>query len=518
MAGVNLRPFGGGYSRAVLGIVTVAFLMLAGCGSEPESDGNAGSTTQSRLDGVRPATVRIVAEGTFVDPEVGLQLNAAGSGSGFIIDPSGIVVTNNHVVTGAALLRVYIDGEDQPRNARVLGYSECSDLAVIDVEGEGFPSLDWHDGEANVGLDVYTAGYPLGDPEFTLTRGIISKARADGNTDWASVDSVIEHDATINPGNSGGPLVTADGKVVGVNYAGNHDTRQYFAISPSEARPLIDRLRSGENVTSIGINGQAVTDGAGLNGVWVAAVASGSVAAEAGIEPGDIITHLERLELATDGTMADFCDILRSRSADDVMAIEVVRFANDEVLAGQLGGSPLEQKFSFADELADEVSTGSAAPYESFVTIADESGAITVEVPAEWSDVDGTPFSRDGAQFIDVRASSDLESFTNSWDTPGVIVTASADLASSYDETSYLDRLSENFDQVCNYAGRFDYSDPLYAGMYDMFDECGGTGAVYIIVSVMPEDRSAVIGVQIQINDERDFEALDHVLASFVLH
>lgn len=508
-------------ARKLAAVFSIAILVLAGCGGESgdnQTNGAAGQPAgaQTDLEGVRAATVRIVAEGTFVDPEVGVQMNAAGSGTGFIIDPSGIAVTNNHVVTGAALLRVHIDGEQQPRNARVLGYSECSDLAVIDIEGDGFPFLAWHDGDASVGLDVYTAGYPLGDPEFTLTRGIVSKARADGDTDWASVDSVIEHDATINPGNSGGPLVTTDGQVVGVNYAGNHDARQYFAINSSEARPLVDRLRGGENVTSIGINGQAVTDGAGLNGIWVAAVASGSPADEAGIEPGDIITHLERLELATDGTMADFCDILRSRSADDVMAVDVVRFASQEVMSGQLGGAALEQKFSFADELGDSVASG-AAEYTNYVTISDDSGALSVSVPAEWSDVDGAPFTSEGAEFIDVRASNNLQAFMSGWTTPGVIVTASRDLAGSYDEAAYLERLAENIHGMCSYGGRFDYSDPLYTGVYDLFEECGGTGALYIIVSVMPEDRSALIGVQIQVNEERDFAALDQVLATFVL-
>ena len=89
--------------------------------------------------------------------------------------------------------------------------SECSDLAVIDIDGEGYPFLEWFDGQLRVGTDVFVAGYPLGDPQFTLTRGIISKERADGETNWVSVDSVIEHDARLNRGNSGGPLVTADG-------------------------------------------------------------------------------------------------------------------------------------------------------------------------------------------------------------------------------------------------------------------------------------------------------------------
>ncbi|MEA2057535.1 MAG: trypsin-like peptidase domain-containing protein, partial [Actinomycetota bacterium] len=103
----------------------------------------AASGAVSDLEGVRAAVVRIVGEGSFVDPEVGEVYNQSGTGSGFIIDPSGLAVTNNHVVTGAAFLRVYVEGEEEPRNAKVLGVSECSDLAVIDIDGDGFPYLDW---------------------------------------------------------------------------------------------------------------------------------------------------------------------------------------------------------------------------------------------------------------------------------------------------------------------------------------------------------------------------------------
>ncbi len=100
----------------------------------------AASLAVDSLQEVKSATVQIEGQGTFVDPEVGMQYNLAGSGSGFIVDESGIAVTNNHVVTGAALIRVYVGGESQPRNARILGVSECADLAVIDIEGDGFPT------------------------------------------------------------------------------------------------------------------------------------------------------------------------------------------------------------------------------------------------------------------------------------------------------------------------------------------------------------------------------------------
>jgi serine protease Do len=106
--------------------------------------------------------------------------SSAGSGSGFIISADGLAVTNNHVVTGAATLEVFIGGDTtKGYNADVVGVSECNDLAVIDIDAPGdLPRFDWYDGEVKAGLDVYAAGFPLGDPEFTLTKGIVAKAKA----------------------------------------------------------------------------------------------------------------------------------------------------------------------------------------------------------------------------------------------------------------------------------------------------------------------------------------------------
>jgi serine protease Do len=118
------------------------------------------------LKNVRGAVVRIVSEGSFIDPAEGSVVNQAGSGTGFMISRDGLAVTNNHVVTGAALLQIYVEGEDKPRNARILGVSECSDLAVIDIDGAEFAYLEWFDGDLSVGTDIFVAGYPLGDPEY----------------------------------------------------------------------------------------------------------------------------------------------------------------------------------------------------------------------------------------------------------------------------------------------------------------------------------------------------------------
>jgi S1-C subfamily serine protease len=315
---------------------------------EPSATPEPVSGAVNSLQDVKSAVIQIEATGTFIDPEFGLVLNGAGRGSGFIIDPAGIAVTNNHVVTGSALLKVWIGGESESRNARVLGVSECSDLAVIDIDGDGYPYLDWFSGSIDVGMDIYVAGFPLGDPEFTLTKGVVSKSRANGETSWSSVDSVIEYDATSNPGNSGGPVIDPNGSVMGVHYAGNASTRQAYGISKDIAAGVIEELKSGTDIDTIGVNGQAVgTDDGSLTGVWVSSVKSGSPADRAGVQPGDILTMMENLVLATDGTMSDYCDILRSHQATDTLSIEVLRWANGEVLEGQLNGRALEVSATF---------------------------------------------------------------------------------------------------------------------------------------------------------------------------
>jgi serine protease Do len=391
---------------------------------------------------------------------------------------------------------------------------------VIQLDGDDFPTLDWADDEPDTGLDVYAAGFPLGDPEFTLTRGIVSKAATDGETDWASVDGVLEHDATINPGNSGGPLVDEDGRVIGVNYAGNTETRQQFAITAELAQQVVEELQDGEDVESIGINGQAVvSDDETISGVWVASVKSGSPADGTGIAPGDVITKLEDLVLATDGTMKDYCDVLRSRGADDTLDVEVLRFETSEILEGQLNGRELAVSTSFGNELAGttEVDESAAATYSGYTSITDDTGAIQLDVPTEWSDVDGAPFNRDGVQFSDVRASSDLNAFQTSWSTPGVIVTASSQFAQSGDELTLLEELRPDLESQCTYQGRQPYEDPVYTGQFDLYTECGGVGASYVVIAVVPPDRSFVIRVQVQANSDRDFDVLDRVIDTFVV-
>jgi S1-C subfamily serine protease len=305
----------------------------------PSANQSSGSGI-SNLSDAQNAVIQIESEGTFIDPQVGLVVNGAGRGSGFIIDPSGIAVTNNHVVTGSALLKVWVNGVQH--NAKILGVSECSDLAVIKIDGGPYPFLNWYEDQTKTGLEVYAAGFPLGEPQFSLTKGIISKEKADGQTSWASLDYVLGHDATINPGNSGGPLITKDGQVVGINYASLKSANQYFAIDEKTAKPVVDELAKGKDIDSIGINGTAVkSDDGKFSGIWVSSVKSGSPADKSGVKAGDILYQMESLVLATDGTMKDYCNILRTHKPEDTLALSVIRFASGELLEGQLNGREL---------------------------------------------------------------------------------------------------------------------------------------------------------------------------------
>lgn len=472
----------------------------------------------SELQDVKSAVVQIEAVGTFVDPEFG-AVEGAGRGSGFVIDPSGIAVTNNHVVTGAGLLQVAVDGEDTPRNARVLGVSECSDLAVIQIDGGDLPYLEWATEADQPGTEIYVAGFPLGDPEYTLTRGVIAKANANGDSNWASIDHALEHDANAQPGNSGGPVVTTDGQVAGIHYASYNQTNttQFRAIAADIAEPIVEELRTGVDIDSIGVNGQIVQSEDGtIAGLWVSGVASGSPADEVGLEPGDIITRIEGVSIGLDGTMRDYCDVLRSHAPDAQLAIDVLRFASEELLAGELNGDVLTQTISFADQMDDTTQdtgtdTGTEA-YANYVTLVDDSNTITVNVPDAWTDVSGAPVDLgDGTQSPAIIASTDITGLNETWTTPGMQFIASASLAT----TSAEDLLTQIAPTDCTSTGRDVYDDGYFTGAYEVFEGCGGTETQWVQVAAHPADGSYGVIVAVQVVSDADLEALDVILQTF---
>jgi serine protease Do len=474
----------------------------------------------TNLEDVRKATVRVAFEGSFLDYAEGEVLNLPNHGSGFIIDPSGIAVTNNHVVTGASFLEIWIEGEERPRNARVLGVSECSDLAVIDIDGDGFPYLAWYEEPISVGQTVYAAGFPLyGNTIYTLTRGVVAKEEADGETGWASVESVLQIDATIQGGNSGGPLVTGDGRVMAVNYAGTKETRENFSISRDAAIPVIVQLRTGKDVHSLGINGQALTDYSTFAGIWVSSVESGSLADRAGIRAGDMVTSLEGLLLATDGTMSDYCDILRTHDPEDTLSVEVWRVPTGEILVGQINGDELEVvgNNSAAGSGDTAVSNPPASqPSSGIVTITDETGILTVDVPARWAN------SRSDLVTTDYRvlqtslwAAANVNNFPGDWSQPGLYFYADFTIPGS---DALLQRELDNAAAIlpsqCEPQPTGEYGIPNYPyGIVQMFLNCQGDTDVQVFIGT-DNARTYIVTLMVTMIDRADIEALNPIFAS----
>ncbi len=215
-----------------------------------------------------------------------------GAGTGIILRPNGEVLTNAHVVEGASSVRVVLPGQDQARQARVVGADATEDLALVQVEGaSGLTAAELgRSADVRVGDDVVAIGNALGlRGSPTVTRGIVSAL----NRSVSSLTGLIQTDAAINPGNSGGPLVNGAGHVVGINTAsaGARGGQNIgFAIPVDRAAAVIERLRRGERAPAVGYLGVASSDADdGGAGAQVREVEPGSPAAAAGLQPGDVI-------------------------------------------------------------------------------------------------------------------------------------------------------------------------------------------------------------------------------------
>ncbi|KAA3660844.1 MAG: peptidase S1, partial [Chloroflexi bacterium] len=379
------------------------------------------------------------------------------------------------------------------------------------------PYLEWFNGNSKVGNEVYVAGFPLGDPEYTLTRGIVSKENADGESNWASVDHVIEYDAQAAGGNSGGPVINANAQVVAVHYASSQQTDdQAFGISSDIAQGIVDQLMQGNDVYAIGINGRAIiNDDGSIFGIWVSSVKSGSPADNAGIRPGDLLRQLEGLVLATDGTLADYCDILRGRSAEDTMSFSLWRLDTGEVLEGQLNGREAEVVGTLGDNTAADSGNTGASGSGSFMTVNDDSGQLAVNIPVEWAQVDGGAWVNDAGDNMGVRvvASPNIDGFINSWSMPGVSFRASDSLG--LDDKQLIDQL--DFSNDCQYGGREADADQLYSGQYDIWSNCGETGSTYVVLTAVPDDAAFVIHIEAQLVSDADSAAFDEILNSFIV-
>jgi serine protease Do len=300
------------------------------------------------VEGVGPAVVN-------VRTNLG-QPGRTPEGTGFIIDSSGVVVTNFHVVEGAFEITV-ISADGRRFEARAIGADENADLAVLRVDATGLPSVELGDSDGlRLGETVVALGFALGlEGGPSVTSGIVSALgrtiRAGGaGTPTRTYEDVIQTDAAINPGNSGGPLVDLQGRVVGINTAGVQAAQAEnigFAIAINRARPIIEHAMEDPEGPSplLGVTTQPVDELVALEldlavdrGLLVIEVLANGPADRAGVEPGDVIVGIEGRDVTGHDSLQQG---LLEHEPGETVEITVVRGSDTLTVRPVLGVRPL---------------------------------------------------------------------------------------------------------------------------------------------------------------------------------
>lgn len=268
------------------------------------------------VERVLPAVVNVTT-----DVYQGGGAQGQGVGTGFIVRSDGVIVTNCHVVEGGSRLTVFLsDGDRTQYDARLIGADCLNDLAVLDVDAEGLPTVPLGEsGSLRLGQRVVAIGYALGlEGGPTVTTGIASSLdrtievpdpncsscpTSQGGVPVRTYPSVIQTDAAINPGNSGGPLVDMQGRVVGINSAGNTQAENIaFAIKIDHVRDTIESSISDPLAPTsyLGVQTRPITADVAFQenlsvdkGLLVVDTPSDGPAGGAGIDPGDVIVSVD---------------------------------------------------------------------------------------------------------------------------------------------------------------------------------------------------------------------------------
>jgi putative serine protease PepD len=290
---------------------------------------------------------RVGAVYAAVSPAVVSVSTGSGSGTGFLIDRDGTIVTNEHVVGSSKRVTVRFGPRGRRLDGDVLGTDQSSDLAVVAIPASDLPAdaspLRFADsGEVEIGDTAIAVGNPFG-LDRTATEGIVSGlGREIQAPNGFQIDDVIQTDAPINPGNSGGPLLDDGGRVIGINSqiatsgASASNSGIGFAVASNTVREVVPRLKGGQPIKRawLGVETASRKDG---DGAQVGATISNGPAARAGVQQGDVITQIDG-QRVVDG--ADVSRRVNGKQPGDTLTITVQRGGREVTIHVTLGVRP----------------------------------------------------------------------------------------------------------------------------------------------------------------------------------
>ena len=269
------------------------------------------------------------------------------SGSGVIIDQSGYIVTNNHVVQDAQKITVTLNNK-RAYNATIVGTDPQTDLALIKIDGQNLPFLTFaNSDDVKIGEWVLAVGNPF-NLTSTVTAGIVSAKARNLNIlgDNASVESFIQTDAAVNQGNSGGALVNTTGNLVGINTAIASGTGYFtgysFAIPSNIAKKVVEDLqnygvvrRAVLGISMVEVDNQIAEELhlSEVKGIYIHSVEPNGAAALSGLTSGDVILEIDKHSV---GTASELREILAQHSPKDKVSVKYIRKGTEKNIEVEL--------------------------------------------------------------------------------------------------------------------------------------------------------------------------------------
>lgn len=265
----------------------------------------------------------------------GVVDNVSNIGTGFIVDPNGLIITNQHVVSDISSTYVVITADGKQHSVAEIVRDDSNDIAILKIDAKNLKALELGDSDnLLVGQSVIAIGTPLGEYAGSVTTGVISGLSRSVKTSsgWFGstskvYENVIQTDAAVNPGNSGGPLISTEGKVVGVNFATSSGADNIsFALPINIVKQKLEEYRTyGKFIKPyIGISYQMISEFEAMyyrdvvEGALVVGIDNQGPAAKAGIKTGDIITKIngEKVE-------SSFSSLIQSFKVDEEIQVEL---------------------------------------------------------------------------------------------------------------------------------------------------------------------------------------------------